>query len=52
MLVITGVAGDDADDDLRQMLHASELNAQKLLAEVQAQEQEQLSNKMEIEKVV
>lgn len=50
--MVTGGADNDADDDLRQMLHDSELNAQKLLAEVQVQEQEQLSNKMEIEKVV
>lgn len=40
-----------SDDDLRQLLHTSELNAQKLLAELQAQEQEQMSNKMEMEKV-
>ncbi|KAJ1521521.1 hypothetical protein ONE63_003184 [Megalurothrips usitatus] len=41
----------DTEDELRQLLLASELNAQKLLAEVQAQEEEQLSNKMEIEKL-
>ncbi|KAE8749543.1 hypothetical protein FOCC_FOCC003808 [Frankliniella occidentalis] len=43
--------GVESEDDIRQLLHVSELNAQKLLAEVQAQEQEQLSNKIEIEKL-
>lgn len=45
------VVPGDTQDDLRQLLHESENNAQRLLAEVQAQEQEQVSNKMEMEKV-
>lgn len=45
------VVAGDTEDDLRQLLQESEINAQRLRAEVQAQEQEQVSNKIEMEKV-
>ncbi|KAK3922678.1 Centrosomal protein of 290 kDa [Frankliniella fusca] len=48
---IKNVTEIDSEEDIRRLLHVSELNAQQLLAEVQAQEQEQLSNKIEIEKL-